>query len=230
MSIDLYPYLDLKHESGAIPTGVGAASLLHCNQDEIWPEFFQRDLRNRFKGIRYANFAIDGATTHDLLKPAFAANLEAFRSGMPLITVTIGGNDILGLIFDRGITEKDLSKGMAELVDRYDAALSSLTQVLPKAQLIVTTIYDPSDGTGVLPGFAGDSSFVRFLIQVNDHIKEWGRRHGAPIADVHRHFSGHGLSLEAIDERWFWPPSPIEPSSRGASEIRRLWLDAVDAF
>jgi hypothetical protein len=28
-------------------------------------------------------------------------------------------------------------------------------------------------------------------------------------------------------DRWYWKRSWIEPNARGASEIRRLWLDAL---
>jgi hypothetical protein len=47
------------------------------------------------------------------------------------------------------------------------------------------------------------------------------------LADVHRHFLGHGVTAPA-QERWYWSPNPIEPSARGASEIRRVWWAAVE--
>jgi hypothetical protein len=55
--------------------------------------------------------------------------------------------------------------------------------------------------------------------------------HGTPgtaIADVHEHFLGHGASAPE-EERWYWRRSLVEPNAMGASEIRRVWRDALDA-
>ena len=32
-----------------------------------------------------------------------------------------------------------------------------------------------------------------------------------------------------MDEQWYLRESIIEPNARGASEVRRLWLEAIDA-
>jgi hypothetical protein len=46
------------------------------------------------------------------------------------------------------------------------------------------------------------------------------------LADVHRHFLGHGATA-AEPDRWYWKRNPIEPNARGASEIRRVWLETM---
>jgi hypothetical protein len=46
------------------------------------------------------------------------------------------------------------------------------------------------------------------------------------LAEVHAHFLGHGVSV-LERERWYWRHNLIEPSARGASEIRRVWWDAL---
>jgi len=51
---------------------------------------------------------------------------------------------------------------------------------------------------------------------------------GAALADVHAHFLGHGASVPEAD-RWYWRRSLVEPNAVGASEIRRVWRDALDA-
>jgi hypothetical protein len=49
------------------------------------------------------------------------------------------------------------------------------------------------------------------------------------VADAHSHFQGHGVTAPAA-ERWYWKRNLIEPSAAGASEIRRLWLDALTSL
>ncbi len=68
---------------------------------------------------------------------------------------------------------------------------------------------------------------LQFLDEVNGVIRGLaGRLRGVRLADAHAHFLGHGARREG-DEPWYWPRSMIEPSARGASEIRRLWLGAA---
>ena len=50
----------------------------------------------------------------------------------------------------------------------------------------------------------------------------------AVLADVYAHFLGHGVAAEDAD-RWYWRRSLIEPNARGASEVRRVWVDALHA-
>jgi lysophospholipase L1-like esterase len=216
MSIDLYPYLDLERRIGAeAPTDVGAASLLYRDLREIWLD------------LQYANFAVDGATTFDVLNPAFEAKLEPFRDAKALVTLTLGGNDALGLITKRGQPREALDEGVQQIIERYDAAVAMLVKALPNAKFILTTIYDPSDGTGALPGFSSDGSWLQYLGAINDHIRQFAKANGHSRADVHIHFLGHGLSVNNPDDRYFWHANPIEPSAKGAEVIAGLWWSAA---
>ena len=62
----------------------------------------------------------------------------------------------------------------------------------------------------------------------NSHVRRLAE--GTPqvvFADAHARFHGHGASA-ADAERWYWRRSLIEPSARGAHEIRRVWREALD--
>jgi hypothetical protein len=48
------------------------------------------------------------------------------------------------------------------------------------------------------------------------------------LAEVYGHFLGHGVTAPEAD-RWYWRRSLIEPNARGASEIRRVWMEALTA-
>jgi hypothetical protein len=103
-----------------------------------------------------------------------------------------------------------------------------IREELPKATLILTTVYDPTDGTGMLPGLEAYGPLpLEYLDQFNDHVRgtaQSGER--IRLADVHRHFEHHGVTAPDPD-RWYWKRNLIEPNARGASEIRRVWLEAV---
>lgn len=255
MTIDLYPYLDLTNtpqtlaadglstqRSGSsapyvaakkpsvrqIPQEVGAASLLFSNAASVWPEFEKQDLRTFFPSLKFVNLAEDGATTYDYLDSDYLSFLKPFVDEPVLITITLGGNDLLNVLMKGINDDTEFEKEVRNITRRYDDVLVKLLSKLPRAICILNTIYDPTDGTGVLPGFSSFPQKLKFLTAVNEHIKRFADENATLFADVHRRFLGHGLSAPAPDQ-WYWKPSPIEPSARGASELRRLWLEVLAA-
>jgi hypothetical protein len=92
-------------------------------------------------------------------------------------------------------------------------------------------VYDPSDGTGRIPGVYDDRPNLPLdiLDELNDHIRTLAA--GTPnvlLADAHRHFLGHGVTA-AEEDRWYWRRSLIEPNALGANALRHIWLDALRA-
>ena len=236
MSIDLYPALDagetdvavaLEWDSAAGQVApLGAASLLHRNVDEQYPDFAGNDLVSRWPDIGYQNFAEDGATIGDV----FGTQLTQLgESEEPtLITLSIGGNDLLSAFEGRPVADL-LARIVEDVAEGYEFLLQSIRRARPQASIVLTTIYDPSDGTRKIPGlFDGKVSLpLEFLQDLNSRIGVMATQtRDCALADVHAHFLGHGVSVKE-KERWYWKRSLIEPNAAGAHEIRRVWLDAL---
>jgi hypothetical protein len=228
MSIDLYPYLDLSSRRSNTPQELGAASLLYSNHSSIWSEFEYKDLRTGIPDIKFVNLAEDGATTFDYLDGDYLKLLESFSDSPLLLTITLGGNDLLNLLLQNLDDDLEFEKEVRNLNRRFDSVLERLTSALPRAICVLNSIYDPTDGTGILPGLSPFKDKLVWLGNVNHHIKRVASDRGALFADVHGRFLGHGLSAPEA-ERWYWEPNPIEPSALGASELRRLWLETMEA-
>jgi lysophospholipase L1-like esterase len=253
MSIDLYPALDVgqadvavnlerdSHAGGVAP--LGAASLLYENDDERWPEFAGRDLRSHSPGVRFANLTSDGATIGEVFGFQLPEIATVAASGVgggetdvgtlagdgTLVTLTVGGNDLLSAFANRPAARL-LGRFVENIVQAYDHLLATIVGELPGATLLLTTVYDPTDGTGVAPGlFDGAGPLpLEHLERVNDHVRQMAARvPGARLADVHARFLGHGATAPEA-ERYYWRRSLVEPSALGASEIRRAWLDALE--
>ena len=180
--------------------GVHPGQLLVRNDDRLFPEFRGQDLSSRGPA-RLVHRAQDGATVAQL--PAQARGLAPDELGVAMLTV--GGNDLLmGLLVDDG-------RG----VERFAAALDAFLRDLPIRPVLFGNVYDPTFGddaldfTGVDPRLARENHR-----RVNAAIAEAAGRYGA-LVDLHAHF------LEG-DPTWF--TSTIEPSLRGASEVRRCFL------
>jgi hypothetical protein len=239
MSIDLYPALDagetdvavaLEWNARAGAVGkLGAASLLFSNVDDRYPEFSGRDLVSWNAGISHLNVAEDGATIGD----TFGSQLPLIpeTDATTLLTVSIGGNDLLSAFSNRPKADL-LLRIVTDIAEAYEFLVESLRRSRPNSTLVLTTIYDPSDGTRRIPGVfdAAGPLPLEPLHEMNEHIRTLARNTPrTTVADVHSHFLGHGVTAPEPD-RWYWKRSWIEPNALGASEIRRLWLDAVEAM
>lgn len=222
ISIDIYPAADAqrRYPGRASTDRLGAASLLYENDDTMWPEFRGRDLRSQLPSVRFDDLTADGATTQSLLRQVERITPAPERT---LVTITAGGNDLLGEIGFRGSGDP-----VAPIAERLRAAVARVLELRPSSLVLVGTVYDPSDGTNRLPGYqrALDRE-AEWLSEFNDFIRTLASTDPRlRLADIHRHFLGHGLTVPE-DERWYLRESIIEPSARGASEVRRLWLDAL---
>jgi lysophospholipase L1-like esterase len=237
MSIDLYPALDAgetdvavalerRTDAGAVAP-LGAAALLARNDDVRWPEFAGRDLASRWPRLETRMLATDAATIGDVFGEQLSLLEE--NGGEAIVTVTVGGNDLLSAYSTRPRASL-MERIVRDIGAGYDAMLDAIADRLPGATLVLTTVYDPSDRTGHIPGVLEDVGKLplQHLDALNRHIRELAaRRDNAVVADVYGHFLGHGASVEE-KHRWYWKRSLVEPSAEGASEIRRVWLEALE--
>jgi len=236
MSIDFYPAQDAERVGLDVREDIGSASLLFRNESSLFPDFDERDLQTRFSGIQYKNLAVDGATCEDsLLQDYFPQDEmnQLANQGRALVTLTLGGNDLLhARRRSQGDDLKSLQKEFFAVQERYEKVVLLIREKFSDCVLMLTTVYDPTDGSGILPTtsplYGGDLP-IEFLEQFNSFVRDLARSHGLLLADVHKHFLGHGATCGTAENFWFWPASPIEPSYRGASEIRRVWLATLDS-
>lgn len=185
------------------PHGVHPGQLLVRNDDRLFPEFRGRDLAQR--GARLEHRAADGATVDGLSRQV--AGLGA-APGPSVALLTVGGNDLLrGLAADSG-------PGMKE----FERKLAAFVRALPVRPLLVGTVYDPTFGDDRRNFLGVEAKLARRNhARVNQILGEVAARHGA-LADLHAHFLRGDPS---------WYVHTIEPSLRGASEVRRVFLPLV---
>jgi lysophospholipase L1-like esterase len=226
MSTDHYPTCDVRDLD--LPPArldpLGAAALLYHNDDTRWPEFKGRDLSHRSPGLKFLSLAEDGAMIDDVTTEELARLGHDSSDPGLLLTLSAGGNDLL----DALSTGRKLDKAVQRIQQRYTELVETIREELPRATLALTTVYDPTDSTGRLPGMEAYGSLpLEYLDQFNEHVRETaGSMTGTVLADVHRHFLGHGVTAPEQD-RWYWARNMIEPNARGASEIRRVWWEAL---
>jgi lysophospholipase L1-like esterase len=237
MSIDLYPALDAGETDVAVAlewdasagtvAPLGAASLLYRNVDDRYPEFMRNDLVSRDPGTGFVNVAEDGATIGDVFGSQVPQLAESDEP--TLLTLSVGGNDLLSA-FGNNPSLSLLQGIVKDVTNAYEFLVESLRRARPDSILLLTTVYDPSDGTRKIPGVFDNVGKLPLeaLQDLNDGIRRIAQRTPrTAVADAYQHYLGHGVTAQEQD-RWYWKRSWIEPNAIGASEIRRLWLDALD--
>jgi len=222
MSTDHYPTCDVRGLD--LPPArldpLGAASLLHRNDDSRWPEFRGLDLVTLSPDVEFLGLAEDGAMIDDVATEELARIGRDSSDRDILITVTAGGNDLLEAL----AAGRNLESAVGLASRRFVDLVETVREELPRASLILSTIYDPTDGTGRLPGL---ESYGHLPLEHLERFNDTVRRTAASLprtmlADVHAHFLGHGVQAPER-ERWYWSRNLIEPNARGASEMRRVW-------
>ena len=142
-----------------------------------------------YPGIELLNLATDGATIGEV----FGEQLPQLdESAEPmLVTLTIGGNDLLSAFGNRPRKEL-LARIAADVAEAYDFLVDLMRGRFPHATIVLTTVYDPSDGLARIPGVFDEVPELpmHVLDQLNDHIRDAGG--GTPnvlLADVLPAFS-----------------------------------------
>lgn len=232
MSIDLYPQQAAESAKLATRLDIGAASLLLQNDDFLFPEFSGNDLLSRMIHIGHTNLAVDGAIAEDVVRAENIKLLNLCKDKKSLVTLTAGGNDLIHAFRTAAATDiADLPELCADVAIEYSKTVDTLRELLPNATFILTTVYDPTDGTGMMPGnppMYSEKFPMEYLVEFNKHVQRTAESNAAAFADVYSHFKGHGAQAGSDTDFWYWKPSPIEPSHIGASEIRRVWLSALE--
>jgi lysophospholipase L1-like esterase len=224
ISIDLY----------AGGRGRGGASLFARNRDDDFPEWRGRDLATIRPELAFELLAMDGATTASVLD-AQLPRLESSRARPRVLTLTVGGNDVLRAYGDTPAALEivgTVRAGVGQALDRLRALVE------PGDPVLVGTVYDPSDGTGETwrVGLPPWPDVVDVVAELNAALRAVAREHGAVVADIHRRFQGHGLRAgnpgqghARPSNRALWYCHLIEPNAWGANAVRAAFWAALAA-
>ena len=211
--------------------GRGGASLLFRNRDDDFPDWRGRDLVHLHAGARFALLATDGATTRTLTDVQLP-RLSRLRLRPSLVSLTVGGNDLLSAYGDSAAAREVIAHVRTAVAE----ALGQVADLAPGGQVVVGTVYDPSDGTGDAErlGLPPWPDAVAVIAELNDALRQVAHGAGASVAEIAQHFAGHGLLAGDAArpdprpaERDLWLCSVIEPNAWGAGGVREaLWSAA----
>jgi GDSL-like Lipase/Acylhydrolase family len=160
-------------------------------------------------GLDLVDLTRDGNTTRGVL-----ADLARAPAAAEVVTLTAGGNDLLG---------GDLPRAILRRLHQIARRIRPLG-----GRIVVNTIYDPSDGDNDVGrrelglSWLGTIELRRRLNAVNGGIERLAREHGFLLADLERLFHGHGV---ASNDPWF--VHVIEPNLAGATAVAEHWYELM---
>ena len=159
--------------------------------------------------VELVDLTRDGNTTRGVL-----GGLAGAPAAADIVTLTAGGNDLLG---------GDLPRAILRRLDEIARRIQPLG-----ARVVINTVYDPSDGDNEVGrrelGLSrlATVELRRRLNAVNGGIRKLAGEYGFLLGDLERLFHGHGV---ASDEPWF--VYVIEPNLAGATAIAEYWYELL---
>ncbi len=212
--------------------------LLDKNDDARWPTDKGRDFATRYPGIQVQKKSKGGSTAANL--GGQIDTLPMRLDGPVLVTITIGGNDVQAALA-KILTSGDDSLNRADFAEFLEESLGKLftkDRFGPGVEVTVlmTNIYDPSDGTGKFTFASGTKCggalgiwpasrpTAELLVPWQKVMTDVAAKHpGTVVLDLHGKFAGHGVPGA---ETWFVKDC-IHPNAAGHDAIRDLFWDAI---
>lgn len=193
----------------------------------------------------FKNAAVNGDTSSDLL--ALLPGLKAQVQSSELIIVTIGGNDLLQLLWSavnvvlegnfkdysqlpevvsdpaklQKLAEQLTTAKISEAIVKYTTNMAAITAFLrtnaPEAEIIFLAQYDPLEGVEGIEALSGISKLA--ISMLNAAMKSQVETAGCTYLDAYTHFSGHAKDWTNI------LAMDIHPNLEGHRQLSLLVMD-----
>jgi len=219
--------------------GVGASDPASGGYVALTYETLRSSERYRDRGLELVNLGVPGATSSDLLLPGgqLERALSEIRDrqedtsssddNVEIITVDIGGNDVLALATaDSPCVEDPLAEEcqgrfqemLGTLKGNLTEVLEGLREAAPKADLVVMDLYSPLSGRGGAEDLIADFA----VGEINAVTEEVASRPDldASLASVYPLFRGRAAQFIAADG--------VHPNDDGHALMAEVVLAAIE--
>ncbi|MDA8356683.1 MAG: putative Ig domain-containing protein [Actinomycetota bacterium] len=165
-----------------------------------YPDLITTHYQTSVPGLRLVNLSQSGATTTSMLQSYFTSTsqlqraelyLRAYRGSVALVTIDIGGNDVLpctsGILSGTGTTTGCLATVESRMIANLHTILTGLRQAAgPGVRIVGMTYYNPFLGDWLAGGTAraGVIGSTQALEQLNGLLTQAYTQTGAQVADV----------------------------------------------
>lgn len=201
-----------------------------------------RYLQKRFPGVHMHNFSRSGADSCELAGAghrcqdavprtsqlvAAIAYLKAHKGHIRLVTIDVGGNDVLEVAL-QGLnnlpgTEAKLPSIYAAFHDNLDIIFKELRDAVPRARIVASTQWNPLGGLGSPPLPVGFPVAAQSALDaINNTVLSEAPKYRVTVADsakVMNAYPGGGVKLSYVLQTAFSGTPDIHPTPKG----HRIW-------
>ncbi len=243
---DLTMFINL---GDSIAAGFGVThayrDLLMGNDDQVYPDYAGKDLRDRYPELQLVDRAQSGATSLHVVSQAQMAPPNP--EGNTLVVLSVGGNDLLSnytALFDAAQLQQ-VAQAVTGNIKKILAAFGDKARYPGDVFVLAFNVFEMTDGQGTIPDdepvidicdrvravgpLLGDG-LVQNFDAFNAALEALYAADGALLIDVHQAFLGHGFNYkdsalphyDADDPTLWFRYDCLHPNNRGHHEIRRL--------
>ncbi len=210
--------------SGPIYLALGDSAPI-WNGNASYPNLIAAHYRSSVPGLELVNLAVSGETTTSMLDSADqgAASqqqqavtfLHAHQGNIALITIDIGGNDILPCASETASSaavNACIQKAETQAVKNLVDILGELRQAAGSSvRIIGMTYYDPYLGDWLAGGSGREAAIqsVPALVRLNDLLAQTYRAADVQVADVQAAFQSTDLTT-SVESPWGTVPIAVD--------------------
>lgn len=177
--------------------------------------------------VEVTDLAVSGAATADLLTTISGAEERAALDRAQLVTITIGGNDILQTVEACRGEMVCFDETLAQIEDGLIRVAARVRAEAPAALILMTNYPDVVAGNPAALSFLGYESFEtarEISMRSNEMVCSVAERHGMTCVDVYGAFNGEDGKTSAWQEGLL-ATDILHPSTEGHRLIARLLCD-----
>jgi lysophospholipase L1-like esterase len=138
--------------------------------NQSYPNLLLAHYQSTVPNLQLVNLAVSGETTSSMLMDGQYAAAIAFLHAHPdevdLITIDIGGNDVVGCASASGLDEACFQQALVTMSDNISTILHGLHEAAPLAPVFGMTYYDPFLGNWL----AGGATATQTLAGIPDAV------------------------------------------------------------
>lgn len=173
-------------------------------------------LMGSYYGLQVVDMAVSGETTTSMLDGGQMSRavsfLEQHANATVLITIDIGGNDLLPCVSGTSADLSCIQQAESTMVQNLDTILSKLRQAAgPKVPIVGMNYYDPFLGDWLAGGATQEEAelSVQLVTSLNNLLAGAYQQAGAPVADVASAFDTTDLT-DLVSSQWGQIPLAVD--------------------
>ena len=171
--------------------------------------------------VNYTNYGTSGFTSSDLLKQISKPNVAQNLSKSNIITLNIGGNDVLKVLTTRGINDY---KSIFESVDNYYDNLIEIFTILrtlnPNAKIYISSVFNPASPNSKTLSYEKSQYLTSYI---NKIIKNTSSPYNVKVINIESVFISHEYGTP---NSWFY--DQIHPNEHGYLEMSKPFISSIE--